>query len=103
MDTQAYLSRIHLQQAGPPDLATLTRLQRSHMQAVPFENFDVVGKREIRLEGAHLYHKVVVERRGGFCYELNGAFGELLGSLGFHVRRVSARVYNAQRVPGPGI
>lgn len=71
------------------------------MQAVPFENLDVISKQEIRLEKARLYHKVVVERRGGFCYELNGAFGELLRSLGFAVTRVSARVYNGHGIPGP--
>ena len=36
--------------------------------------------------------KVVVRRRGGFCYELNGAFAALLRSMGFRVTLLSARV-----------
>ena len=39
-----------------------------------------------------LYDKIVVRRRGGFCYELNGLFCELLTALGFRVQMLSARV-----------
>jgi N-hydroxyarylamine O-acetyltransferase len=40
---------------------------------------------------------VINKRRGGFCYELNGLFYELLRSIGFHVIMVSARVFNNQQ------
>jgi len=40
----------------------------------------------------HLKQKIVVENRGGFCYELNGLFNELLRELGFVTRLLSARV-----------
>ena len=36
--------------------------------------------------------KIVEQRRGGFCYELNGAFAWLLNELGFEVTLLSARV-----------
>jgi N-hydroxyarylamine O-acetyltransferase len=36
--------------------------------------------------------KIVERRRGGFCYELNGAFAVLLRELGFKVTLLSARV-----------
>jgi N-hydroxyarylamine O-acetyltransferase len=39
-----------------------------------------------------LYDKIVRRHRGGFCYELNGLFCELLIALGFRVRMLSARV-----------
>jgi N-hydroxyarylamine O-acetyltransferase len=101
VDIQTYLDRIRLPQAETPNYPFLARLQQYHMQSVPFENLDVVSGREIVLEKTHLYHKVVADRRGGFCYELNGLFGELLRSLGFTVIRVSARVYKADGTPGP--
>jgi N-hydroxyarylamine O-acetyltransferase len=41
---------------------------------------------------------VVIEKRGGFCYELNGLFYQLLKQLGYKVKMVSARVYK----PGNG-
>ncbi len=48
-----------------------------------------------------LYHKIVVRRRGGFCYELNGLFGELLRALGFRVEMLSARVRREDGGFGP--
>jgi N-hydroxyarylamine O-acetyltransferase len=37
----------------------------------------------------------VVRKRGGFCYELNGMFHDLLSALGFRVEMLSARVGRA--------
>ncbi len=62
--------------------------------AVPFENLDIHWKRPIVLNVDRFYQKIVDEKRGGFCYELNGLFNELLKSLGFQTRLVSARVFN---------
>ena len=95
MNADAYLKRIGLrrEQLGA-DVASLRTLQRSHLLAVPFENLDIHWKRPIAIETAKFYDKIVGEKRGGFCYELNGVFNELLGSLGFKTRLVSARVFN---------
>jgi N-hydroxyarylamine O-acetyltransferase len=95
MNVTAYLERIGLSDAGlGADLATLRLLQRSHLLAVPFENLDIHWKRPIVLDTAKFYDKIVVARRGGFCYELNGLFNELLRGVGFETRMVSARVFN---------
>jgi N-hydroxyarylamine O-acetyltransferase len=40
---------------------------------------------------------VINKRRGGFCYELNGLFYELLRLIGFNIKMVSARVFNNQQ------
>ena len=55
----------------------------------------------ISLDEADLIDKIVGRRRGGFCYELNGAFACLLERLGARVRRVSARVYGDGGGLGP--
>ena len=39
--------------------------------------------------------------RGGYCYELNGAFGSLLAALGFDVTLLEARVYDDGGGDGP--
>ncbi len=95
MNTSAYLARIGLE---PDDLEvndeTLRILQRKHLLSVPFENLDIHWKRPIVLDVEKFYAKVVEEKRGGFCYELNGLFNELLLSLGFKTRLISARVFN---------
>ena len=50
--------------------------------------------RRIDVDRARIYAKIVgEEKRGGFCYELNGLFSWLLESLGFDVTLLSARVW----------
>ncbi len=93
MDTAAYLARIGYRGSLEPSAATLRALHRAHMLAVPFENLDIFGaRRHLTLDTAAFFAKVVGERRGGFCYELNGLFAELLGTLGFSVSFLSGRV-----------
>ena len=55
------------------------------MLTVPFENLDIGLGREIVLDPERFIQKIVCERRGGFCYELNGAFATLLSAMGFRV------------------
>ena len=66
------------------------------MLSVPFENLDIGLGRPIRLHAEVLWEKIVVQKRGGFCYELNGLFGQLLRQVGFGVTYLNARVYNRQ-------
>lgn len=95
MNVAEYLSRIN---AGPeilgPTVESLRFLQRKHLLAVPFENLDIHWQKPIIIDIDKFYEKVVTNRRGGFCYELNGPFNELLRSLGFQTRLISARVFN---------
>ena len=96
MDTLLYLSRIGYSESIKPDAQTLRGLHRAHMFGVPFENLDIGRGRPIRLTEATLWEKIVVQKRGGFCYELNGLFARLLKQLGFDVTYLNARVYNRQ-------
>lgn len=95
INKDAYLSRLGLL---PDDLEpndeVLRLLQRKHLLTVPFENLDIHWKRPIVLDVERFHNKIVNERRGGFCYELNGLFNELIKSLGFQTRLISARVFN---------
>ncbi|MGW0943359.1 arylamine N-acetyltransferase family protein [Streptomyces sp. NPDC002623] len=74
----------------------LRELHLRHLRTVPFENLSVHLGEEIVLEERRLVEKVVGARRGGFCYELNGAFGALLAALGFEVTLMAARVYGEE-------
>jgi len=89
----AHLRRIGVERPARPTLDALRELQLRHLRTVPFENLSVHLGEEIVLEEKRLLDKVVGARRGGFCYELNGAFGLLLAALGFEVRLLAARVY----------
>lgn len=95
MKIAAYSERIGLADAElSVNIETLQRLQRSHLLTVPFENLDIHWKRPIIIDTKKFYEKIVDQKRGGFCYELNGLFNEMLVSLGFKTRLVSARVFN---------
>ena len=101
MDTAAYLARIGYSGPLDADAQTLRALQRAHLLTVPFENLDIARKREIVVDQERSAAKIVGERRGGFCYELNGAFAALLQSLGFRVTLLSARVPRKDGSDGP--
>lgn len=91
-DRDAYLARIKYEGPLIPSLETLQGLHRAHVMTVPFENLDIHLGRSISLDPADLFRKIVVERRGGYCFELNGLFALLLEALGFAVTRLAARV-----------
>ncbi|MGA9473198.1 MAG: arylamine N-acetyltransferase [Terriglobales bacterium] len=95
LNPSAYLARIDYRGPTEPSAEALLALHRVHMLAVPFENLDIHLGRPIFCDEAAFLHKIVNERRGGFCYELNGAFAVLLDALGFHVTLLSACVAGA--------
>lgn len=101
MDTKAYLRRINYTGSLVPGAETLRSLQLAHLMAVPFENLSIHSGEPIILEDSALFDKIVVRRRGGFCYELNGLFASLLRALGFDVQLLSAEVANAEGRFGP--
>ena len=92
MNLAAYFQRIGYRGRYQPDLALLSALTLAHTQAIPFENLDVLLGRPISLEPDALFQKLVVDRRGGYCFEQNGLFLEVLRELGFQVTPISARV-----------
>jgi N-hydroxyarylamine O-acetyltransferase len=92
MDTQSYLKRIGYRGSVRPSIDVLRRLHVRHLLSVPFENLDIHLSRPIILDQELFYNKIVRDRRGGYCYELNGCFAWLLRELGFRVSMLSARV-----------
>jgi N-hydroxyarylamine O-acetyltransferase len=76
----------------------LERLQRAHLTAVPFENLDVYHRRGVRTGADWSVPKIVERGRGGWCFELNGAFAALLEELGFTVTRLGATVLGGTEV-----
>jgi N-hydroxyarylamine O-acetyltransferase len=93
---EKYLARIGYQGRLTPTLSTLNQLHLAHMLAVPFENFDISLNQKISLELPAILHKVVNLNRGGFCYELNGAFAWLLNEIGFSVELLSACTFDGK-------
>ncbi|MFF5855328.1 arylamine N-acetyltransferase [Streptomyces sp. NPDC012751] len=90
----AYLCRLGIARPPQPTSEALRELHLRHLRTVPFENLSVHLGEEIALDGTRLLEKVTEARRGGFCYELNGAFGTLLTALGYRVELLAGRVYD---------
>jgi N-hydroxyarylamine O-acetyltransferase len=94
MEKSAYLTRIGYNEPVKPDAQTLLGLQLAHLRTVPFENLDIGLNRPIRLDKHSLWNKVVIKRRGGFCYEVNGLFAWLLEEIGYDVTYLNSRDYH---------
>jgi N-hydroxyarylamine O-acetyltransferase len=92
LDIERYLKRIKYSGKTTPEVKVLTGLQYAHLMTVPFENLDIQNKVKIEIEDS--YNKIVNSNRGGFCYELNSSFYQLLKGIGFDVKIVSARVFS---------
>ncbi len=92
-DQARFLERLGLSDITAPDLDTLNRLILAHQMTVPFENLSVYdAETDVALDTASLYEKIVICRRGGYCFELNALFMSLLKSLGYDCYPVMVRV-----------
>ncbi|GAA4051564.1 arylamine N-acetyltransferase [Streptomyces shaanxiensis] len=96
VEVDAYLRRLGVEHPAWPTVDVLRELHLRHLQTVPFENLSIHLGEEIVLDEKRLLDKVVGAGRGGFCYELNGAFGALLTALGFDVTLLAARVHGKE-------
>lgn len=99
-DFHAYLNRIGIDKPEP-SLAGLSRLQQAQLGAIPFENINPLLGLVPDLETAALMEKIVANRRGGYCFELNGLFGQALDELGFAYQPIMARVRMGRGEGGP--
>jgi len=91
-DIKSFLERISLDIAhvANVNLDTLETLVTAMTRSVPFENLDVAMGRGIDLNTT--FEKIVVQRRGGYCFEINSLLCTALAALGFSTRRSLCRV-----------
>lgn len=89
IDVNAYLKRLGLDRESPT-LDFLKKLHSAHVHRIPFENLDIHYNRKIILDYQKIFDKVIVNKRGGFCYELNGLLYHLLYHLGYDCYCTSA-------------
>lgn len=102
MQLQAYLDRIGYT-AGPELSAeNLHKLIRCHLETVPFENLDICyNPKRMSTKYEDMYHKVVVRKRGGICFELNSIFFWLMEQMGYEVYPLHVRLLRAPDMPAP--
>jgi N-hydroxyarylamine O-acetyltransferase len=99
--TSAYLAALGLAPGAPtPEL--VAEIQRRHLAAFAFTS---VGPRlgdALPLDPVELYDRIVVRRRGGYCFEHNGLLFEVLSDLGYEPRLILGRVLLSGN-PHPGL
>lgn len=93
MNVAGYLNRIAFSEEPSVSQESLIALHKAHVFHVPFENLDIINKIPIVLEKDRFCDKIIEKKRGGICYELNGAFQQLLDSIGFNSHFISCNVF----------
>lgn len=86
-----YLARIGYEGEVRPDVATLTWLVQKQLRSIPFENTEVQAGRTPSMVPEDIVNKVLMRRRGGYCYEINGVFAMALNAIGFEWYFAGAR------------
>ncbi|KAG8544082.1 hypothetical protein GDO81_023110 [Engystomops pustulosus] len=96
MDLNHYLRRVGITEftaaSIQPSLSTLRTLHHHHVHSVPFENLSVHSGEKILLDICWIFDKIVLRKRGGFCFENNSLFFWVLQQVGFQARMLSGRV-----------
>lgn len=101
-EIDAYFDRINYSGRTEPTFNTLTKLHQAQFNAIPFENFDILLGRNVDLDSRAVFNKLVLNKRGGYCFELNGLFLHALNTLGFNARPLLARVHLTGTPSGRG-
>jgi N-hydroxyarylamine O-acetyltransferase len=91
-DLAGYFNRIGYSGSLEPSIDTLRAVHLHHAQAIPFENLNPFLRIPVVLDTDSLYQKLVLNKRGGYCFEHNLLLSEVLKSIGFDVKGLAARV-----------
>ncbi len=94
MNIENYLKYLDVELQEKLTYVYLAKLQMQHMLKIPFENLDIHLNIPIILDKEYLFDKIITKNRGGFCYELNYLFYNLLIELGFEVSLLSCRFFH---------
>lgn len=92
MDLDRYLDRIGFVARPSAEPDVIAALQSANRLAIGFENLDVMLGRPIRIDAPSVFDKIVVNGRGGYCFEQNRLFGDVLAAIGVANRPLLARV-----------
>lgn len=94
---QHYFNRIKIEFPAEINLQTLALIQEQHARSIPFENLNPLLDLPVLLDIDTLYNKMLIEKRGGYCYEQNVLFLAVLKALGYKARGLMGRVNEKQK------
>ncbi|MFL9868738.1 arylamine N-acetyltransferase [Paraburkholderia fungorum] len=87
-----YFTRIGYQGPRAATLEVLQELHKLHPRSIPFENLNPLTHRAVKLDLESVEHKLITQKRGGYCFEQNALFANVLMQLGFNVTPLLGRV-----------
>jgi N-hydroxyarylamine O-acetyltransferase len=96
-DLDGYLARIGFSATPRVDVETLVEVHRQHLLSIAYENLDVQLGVPVHRDIGSIFRKLVLGRRGGWCYEMNGLLAWALEAIGFSVTRMAAGVRRQER------
>ncbi len=91
-NVDGYFKRIGYTGSTDVTLETLRSIHLRHAQSIPFENLNPFLRIPVVLDIDSLYQKLVLDGRGGYCFEHNLLLAEVLKALGYSVKGLGARV-----------
>lgn len=95
--TEAYLERLGLALPVDKTKEMLDELIYQHQCSIPFETVGMHHCEEApSLCLDDLFGKLITQKQGGYCFELNYAFEELLRALGYQVRPALSRTVSGR-------
>lgn len=105
-DVDAYLRRIGCGGQTNVDIATLRKLQRNHLMAIPYSSvaYDPAdGVDVVELDDDAIFETSIMDGRGGACYHLNRMFHLLLQELGYDVTLMAGSTVEGRDIFGTDI
>lgn len=89
-----YFKRIKYEGGTEINLENLKTLQQNHLFNIPYETLDQMNGVPLSLAPEDVYNKIILGKRGGYCFETQGLLCYLLRSLGYDVVQFAGRFMN---------
>ncbi len=96
-DVSVFLARLGVERE-PPTVGGLVRLHRAVLERVPYETTWIHLGERWGVDRLASLRRIAYQQRGGYCFQINGAFSLLLVALGYDV---SLHVGGVHRADGP--
>ena len=92
VNLENYFTRIGYKGPRAATLEVLQELHTLHPRAIPFENLNPLTRRAVKLDLESVEQKLITQKRGGYCFEQNALFANVLTQLGFNITPLLGRV-----------
>ncbi|MCM3782308.1 arylamine N-acetyltransferase [Neobacillus mesonae] len=83
-EIKSYLSRLGITDIQAPTKEYLFELNKAHLAHISWQTLDIFAGRPSSID-TQASVQLMINRRSGYCFHLNGAFGTLLQALGYKV------------------